>query len=420
MVLRNLILVLVIFVITNSFGQTSPRPGTVDATLVNFNEDRLNLSGSWLWYDNKLLSPAELKYNDAVPIDFPGTWNTTRANESGQGAATYGLTVILPKGTEQLALDIPQVYSSYILFVDGKEVARNGTPGETPETTTPQWRPQIVPLTLQSDTVQLTMQIANFSHHKGGLKEPLVLSSESMLDQKEFLSTNGKLLAVGLLFSVAIVFLFIFFRSGHKIIVIYFSLLCITWAVRSLFSNDYLAIKLLPDFDWNTMVRMEYITLYLTMIWAILFLVSLFKNEGNNVMKYLLVAMNCAFIVYTVATPALEFTKLLPLYLGTAGVLLVYGAGIILVALINERKGATYLTISVLLGLIIFSYDIFTYEGWFSYNSILFSAGYLAIFVLMGGALLVHLDIIKGASTATTMLTYKDLYGEEGESKSSL
>jgi hypothetical protein len=85
----------------------------------------------------------------------------------------------------------------------------------------------------------------------------------------------------------------------------------------------------------------------------------------------------------------------------------------VLVALINERRGATYLTVSVMLGLSIFSYDIFTYEGWFSYNSLFFSAGYLIIFFLMGGALLLHLDIVKGTSSATTMLRYEDLYGED-------
>jgi hypothetical protein len=242
------------------------------------------------------------------------------------------------------------------------------------------------------------------------------LGSASVLAQKEFLSMSGKALAVGLLFALAIVFLGVFFRHGKKIIVIYFSLLCITWAIRSVFSNDYMVTKLFPDFSWSTMVRIEYITLYLTMIWAILFLSRLFKNEGNQVVKYLLVVFNSGFAVYTLLTPPVEFTQLLPLYLVAAGVLLVYGAGVVLVALINERKGATWLTISVMLGLLIFSYDIFTYEGWFSYNSVVFSAGYLVMFLLIGAALLLHLDIIKGTRTQTTMLTYKDLYGEESES----
>jgi hypothetical protein len=174
--------------------------------------------------------------------------------------------------------------------------------------------------------------------------------------------------------------------------------------------------KFYPDFNWTIAVRIEYITLYFEMIWAVLFLVELFKAEGNRVIKYTLVVFNLGFTIYTLITPPVEFTTLLPLYLTTAGLLLVYGAGVVLVALVNERKGATFLTISVMLGLLIYSYDIFAYEGWFSYNSVVFSAGYLIIFLLMGTALLLHLGIIKGNNTATTMLTYKDLYGDEDKS----
>jgi hypothetical protein len=416
MTARNFTFVFAFFFTVSCFGQSSPTPGVIDASSFDFTENHLNLSGSWICYDSKLLLPSQIQDADGVPVQFPGTWNDRRANESGQGYATYELTVILPPGAQQLAIDMPQVYSSYILFANGKEVASNGKPGKTSATTQPQWRPQTVPLNLRSDTLQIVLQVANFSHHKGGVKEPITLATESMFTQREFLSTAGKSAAVALLSILAVVFMVIFFRSGRKIIVVYFSLLCITWAVRSIFSNDYLITKLYPGISWVVMVRVEYLTLYLTMIWAILFLCQLFKAEGNQVMKYLLVAFNSGFAIYTLITQPVEFTRLLPLYLISAGVLLVYGAGVVLVALINERRGATYLTISVLLGLAIFSYDIFTYEGWFSYNSILFSAGYLVIFLLMGGALLLHLDIVKGASSATTMLTYEDLYGKETDS----
>jgi hypothetical protein len=413
MSLRNIILLFTFFTAIGCFGQALQQPGVIDARTFQFGNRQLNLSGSWIWYDGKLLTPSELKYNDGSPTEVPGTWNERRSSKSGQGYATYALTVLISSTSEQLALDIPQIYSSYILFANGVEIARNGTPGKTEQTTIPQWKPGVVPISHNSDTIKLVMQIANFSHHKGGIKEPISMASASKLSQKEFLSFTGKAVAVGLLFVLAIGFGMIYLRSGTKKIVIYFSLLCITWAVRSLFSNDYMITKFFPDFSWNTMVRIEYITFYLTMIWAILFLSRLFMNEGNQVVKYILVAFNCGFIIYTLLSRPSDFTTLLPLYLATAGMLLIYGAGVVLVALINERRGATFLTISVMLGLGIFSYDIFTYEGWFSYNSILFSAGYLIIFLLMGVALLLHLEIIKGARTTTTMLTYKDLYGED-------
>ncbi len=413
MILRSSLLLLASLIIINCFAQNASQPGVIDATTFDFGNNRLNLSGTWIWFDNKLLSPSEVKYSDGLPTEVPGTWNDRRTNESGEGFATYALTVIISPVSEALALEMPHMYSSYVLFANGKEITRNGTPGKTKETTIPQWRPHVIPITTESDTIRLVLQIANFNHHKGGLKEPILMSSASVLSQKEFLSMAGKAIAVGLLLVLAIGFVMVYLRYGRKKIVIYFSLLCVTWVIRSLFSNDYMITKFYPDFDWNTMVRVEYVTLYLTMIWAILFLSRLFHNEGNQVVKYILVVFNVGFVVYTLLSPPSDFTMLLPLYLITAGALLVYGAGIVLMALINERRGATFLTVTVMLGLAIYSYDIFTYEGWFSYNSVLFSAGYLVIFILMGFSLLLHLDIVKGGSTTTTMLTYKDLYGEE-------
>lgn len=415
MAFKSFIIVLGALIVSNCFSQSSPqpaRPGIVDVSNVDFTDTRLNLNLSWIWYDNKLLLPSELDNHEGVPVEFPGIWNERRTSESGQGYATYALSIVLPSSASRLALDMPDLYSSYILFINDKEVARNGTPGKSAQTTIPQWRTQVVPIRATTDTIKLTLQVANFNHYKGGVRESILLGSEDAFSQKELVTLVAKTTAVGLLFILAIVFFVIYFRSGRKIVVIYFSLLCITWAVRALFSNDYLITRFYPDFDWTLMIRIEYITLYLTMIWAILFLCGLFVNEGNQVMKYILVAFNCSFAIYTMITLPIEFTRLLSLYLITAGVLLIYGAGVVLVALINERKGAVYLTISILLGLMIFTYDIFTYEGWFSYNTILFSAGYFVMFLLTGGALLLHLNILKGTRTATTMLTYEDLYGK--------
>ncbi|MEJ0031930.1 MAG: hypothetical protein WDO15_16815 [Bacteroidota bacterium] len=181
-----LLFVAALLLIVNCFAQQSPKPGVVDASGFDFSKGRLNLGGSWIWYDNKLLTPSELGDAEGLPVEFPSTWNDKRASESGQGFATYRLTVVVPHGSQQLAIDMPQIYSSYVLFINGEELARNGTPGKTFETTVPQWRPQIVPLPSKSDTLKIVLQIANFNHHKGGVKEAITLGTESMFMQKEF------------------------------------------------------------------------------------------------------------------------------------------------------------------------------------------------------------------------------------------
>jgi hypothetical protein len=106
---------------------------------------------------------------------------------------------------------------------------------------------------------------------------------------------------------------------------------------------------------------------------------------------------------------------MLALYLTTSGLLLFNGILIIVRAYINERTGATFLTICSLLGIGIFSYDIFAYEGIFAFNSVVFSACYIVMFGLMTFALLFHLGIIKGSKARSNTLTFGDLYGNKKE-----
>jgi hypothetical protein len=75
--------------------------------------------------------------------------------------------------------------------------------------------------------------------------------------------------------------------------------------------------------------------------------------------------------------------------------------------------GSGLLTISIILGLNIFAYDIFVYEGFSSYDPVIFSLGYISIFMLMGWALSMHLGLVKSKPSPTTSLTYDDLYKKE-------
>jgi hypothetical protein len=387
--------------------------GILDARTFDFTNQRLSLSGSWMWFDNELLSPEEVSKTRGITSPFPKIWNEARSSGKGVGYATYALKIIVPPLQDELAIDIPQVYSSYSLWVNGAIVAENGKVAMLEDQSKPQWLPQSASFAAKGDTLLLVFQIANFHHHKGGLKDPIYLSSKKVIEKKQSLNNFGYWIQFGSLFSIAFGFVIVYFLYGRKKIIIYFSLLCFSWAVRTLFSNQYLSIQLLPDFDWFLMVRIEYLMLFSTMIWAILYLGRLFPKEGNLVVKYILVTANSLFIGFTILTPPIIFTHWLNAYLFVSAILLIFGAYMVLKALVNEQVGSGLLTFSTLLSLLLFSYDIFTYEGLFTYNGILFSSGYVLLFSLMGFALLLQLKIIKSKTRQTTILTYADLYKDD-------
>jgi len=373
------------------------------------NERSLALNGLCKFFENQLLTPAECEKAPGIITEFPNLFKP-KENEEGIGYATYLLTVLMPRGEKDFALALPQMYSSYKLWANGNVIAENGVVAKTKEESKPQWRPQTVSFQSQSDTLLLVLQIANFHHAKGGIKESIYLGKTSVMAFKRTVSEVSKFAEAASLFTVGLFFLVVYFLRGRNKACIYFALLGITWAIRSLFSNLYLSISLYPDFDWATMVRIEYVALYLAMIWAVLFLTSLFHNEANIVIKYGLVFCNIIFTGFTVYSAPRIFTQGLNVYLIASGVLLLYGAYIVIRAWINERTGSGLLTLSVVLGLNIFGADIFVYEGFSSYDPVIFSAGYVLIFLMMGLALASHINLIKTSTATTTTLTYDDLY----------
>ena len=412
----NIILLLLV-IGHGMFLQAQPtlQQGFLDTRNFDFKSDKLALSGEWLFFDGQLVSPDDALSSPSTVAYLPQLWNESKS--SGQGYATYLLQVIVSAQSEALALELPQFYSSYQLWVNGKLLAANGKVGKTRTETTPQWLPQTVSLAIPSDTLNIVIQVANFHHYKGGLKDPIYLGSNELLQHQRSLAVVSNLTESILLGFIGLIFLTLYLITAKKKIIIYFALLCLTWSIRVVFSNLYTFISFFPDFDWDLLVKIEYLTLFLTMIWAILFLGRVFSKEDNKIIKYLLVGSNVAFIMYSLLTDPISFTRWLPVYLSVCGLLLVYATVLVLRALINERLGAGFLTFSILLGIGIFSYDVFAYEGFFDFHPVVFGICYILIFLLMAVVLLMHLRIIKSKIKPSSRLTFNDLYKDNPPAK---
>src|SRR6516162_7779070 len=124
-----------------SSGMPEAVSGVIDLRQQDLSGDPVALNGQWLFFWNRLLSPS-----DSLPapsyLNFPSLWNKGSlpgVPVSAQGYATYRLTVLLPRSRPGLALQVPDLYSSYALYVNGELVARNGRPGKTPAEATPFW-----------------------------------------------------------------------------------------------------------------------------------------------------------------------------------------------------------------------------------------------------------------------------------------
>jgi hypothetical protein len=381
---------------------------TLDARTWDFSK-RLPLKGQWSVVENKLVSPQDILKENWRYSTFPSLWNETRADRKGSGCATYGLNIILRDTTVQMALEIPPMYSSYNVWVNGQLISTAGVVACEIDKATPQWIYHAIPFTIK-DTVQVVLQVANFHHHKGGAVDPVYLGTLKTINSHFNWSIGSSLFEASILFLEGIFFLF-FYRRDKKAVILYFALLCLSWSIRSVFSNVYPLMLVYPDFSWQWLVKIEYLTLYLTVIWAALFFNTLFGEFGNKIFTYLPVALNVFFILFTLLTPATIFTRWVSVYLIVAALVITYGVALIVRALINDQKGSWFLMSSIWVGVLIFGYDIVAYQSSFSHNIVLLNIGYVTIFILTTIALLYHVGVFKSKAVEKNVLTMNDLYG---------
>lgn len=112
----------------------------VSGTLVLNEEDLAEngvyyLTKGWQLYPDILLSPDDFAgehlpstYMQTVTIGRHSTFAFDAPSRSTSGCATYHLTLILPEEAASYTLILPEIYSCYRLYVNGKETASEGSP----------------------------------------------------------------------------------------------------------------------------------------------------------------------------------------------------------------------------------------------------------------------------------------------------
>lgn len=400
--------------ITIQAQQFHARNGLVDLRNFDFTKNgHIALSGEWKFYMRHLIPAENFDRTIDEPgdlVSFPMTWNEiNKSRKPSDGFGTFHLRILARQ--QEYAFELPHFYTSYTFRINKVMIASNGTVGTSASSSAPQWRPQTVTYTPSSDTLDIVIQVSNFYHGKGGIRENILMGLPSDLLFKRELAVDSNLVLCGGLLLISFMFIVIYFIVKRDVTCLYFCGLCLTWAVRSLFSNLYVAIFYFPDFPWEIAVKIEYITLYLTMIFAISFLSAIFPEDVNHLFRYLFTGCNAIFCLVTLIFHATLYTQFLPVYLSFSLVLLVFIIYVLVRAFIYGRQGVWLIVCCLMLGVVVFAYDLSAYQGFASFNPVIVNAGYLGMFILLGFSLASQFGILKRTSRKSDMLTYEDLYG---------
>lgn len=329
----------------------SARQGVADLSNADFSKNKYALAGEWTMYPGQLLTPKDTAaLQNGFLVQYPKLWTSTEINGKllpARGYATYRLLVVVPKGTRSadLALAMPDGYSSYRLFVDEVDFLQNGKPGTIAETTTPYFRPVAKRLHFDKDTFQILIQYANFHHQRGGPYRQLLIGNNDALKNEVDVSQAYDIFLAGCLFMGGLFFLGLFLFGTHDRAILYFSLFCLAYIYRIIGVDQYTLHGILPGLDWFTAIRLEYLSLGGSIIFFVLYTRYLYPQEMSIRLTKVVVAMSLAFIA-SLVLPTYWFTHLLQPYLVVLVLATCYIAYVYVLAALRRRPGAGYALMS--------------------------------------------------------------------------
>lgn len=357
----------------------------IDLRHNDFGHKTYNLDGDWAFYWKQLVSPDSIGFFKPAYIPFPMLWNNLHEDMpyvSAYGYATYAADVLLPHQKPALALKIPDVYTSYRMFVNGQLFGSDGEVGKTIGEYEPHWSNNVKQLPLDADTLHIVLQVANFRHYKGGTYKSLVIGNASLLQSQQTKSLSLDFLLTGCLFMGGLFFFGLYLFGKHDKAILYFSLFCMMYSYRIAGADPYSLHSFLPGIPWEITVRIEYLSLYLSCIFFMKYTRHLYPEDTNKTIITLMVWGGLFFVLVTLFFPPVIFTQFLNSFLIVVFLYIAYALFVYIKAARHQRTGAKTSLAGVVVMLAVFVTINLHYFGVLGSFTYVVFIGYFCYFFL--------------------------------------
>jgi len=301
---RSLIVLLSIFLATffvacSHQNSNKPHPqaikGVIDLTTWDFEKDgQVKLDGEWEFYWQKFKE--DIKPSDKAGFVQTGAWNSYRDKGTaigGLGYGTYKLKILLRQSSQNLAMRTGYWNTSAKIYLPtGRH--NIGYPGRIRTDTQPISRNDILDLEMGVQSIVITVETANFFHHRGGmLAAPVIDIAERLrTDVSRNRLWQGMLLAAFLFFGLYHFGLHLIRRDRATF---WFAMFCILFALRTAITGEKVVHLWFPDIDFRILMLFEYLCMFLTVASDAMLLHSLFPNEFPRRIRNIVVGYCLAY-----------------------------------------------------------------------------------------------------------------------------
>ncbi|KQC00754.1 ATP-binding protein [Pedobacter sp. Hv1] len=388
-ILHFFFITFILLCITNAYGNTKDltpiaKNGVLDLSKQSFDENA-TLKGEWFFYWKQLVDPHQAVPLSGKTVNFPSMWNDLKVNGDhlpSFGYASYQLKVLLPQNKETLRVEMPDSYTSYRLFLNGQLVAANGTVATNVKAYVPKWQYQAFDIPKNTDTINLILQIANFTHVYGGMKNAIVIGKKVNINLERRRAEAIDLLLTGCLFMGGLFFLGLYLLGNRDKATLLFSLYSIVYCYRIMGVDNYVLHTVIPNASWYVMVRLEYSSLFLSVGLFGLYTRYLYPLDMNKTIVKIVCGLCLLFTLASVFLPPIIFTRLINPFLIVTVFCIIYTPIVYILAYQNKRPGSRYALLSSISLMFVFAISLLHYWNVIPPLQFITFIGYIGFFFL--------------------------------------
>ncbi|MEA2042010.1 MAG: 7TM diverse intracellular signaling domain-containing protein [Bacteroidota bacterium] len=336
--------------------------GIIDLSDFDIQENKtIKLNGEWMFFPQAFISETDLlKASSKEFIDVPLLWNESGYNslKSGQGYAAYKLNVIIPSNTEQTAIRLKRIESAYKVYYNDSLIAQSGKPGKLRKQMKPAKDTKLIFLPNDQENFSLTILVSNFFHKKGGIVSPVEYGITQYIVGKTRRARGYEMFFLGAILIMAFYHLGLYLLSREAISSLYLATLLMVVQLHMSVNGEVYLINILPNIGWELLLKIDFITNYLTVIFFFLFFQSLNRDFYSKTMGGLIITANVVLTALTLITSASFYTRFLVIFEIIASITGLYVLVMLIVALMKNRKGTIFPLLGTLIILVAATNDI--------------------------------------------------------------
>ena len=314
-----------IFVLTGCGSDVSEKKqplaklGVLDLRGWDFSKDGpVKLNGEWEFYWEQLLSANDFRHvilpRKTGMMNLPGTWNGYEIDGeklTGDGYATYRLSVLLDSPSEFMAFKVNMMLSASDIIVNSKLVDATGTVGITKSMESPTALPHVVNFSLNKKTIEIIVHISNFHYSLGGVWHPIILGNQQDINKQRENYLNLELFIIGGIFMMGIYHLGIFVQRKQDLSALYFAVFCFLLVLLNITTGELYLLHIFPEINWELFVKLSFLSSYLALPVFILFINKLFWRESSTGFIYFSLFVGIVFSLITLFTQARIHSQIL-------------------------------------------------------------------------------------------------------------